>query len=65
MPIYKFQVENFKIKSHEKINERIITDKECMNNMDNIDSYGNGYLLSGLAKTSNPDDLIDMSLIHH
>jgi hypothetical protein len=32
--------------------------------MNNIDKNGNGYLFSRLAKTSNPDDLIDMPLHH-
>jgi hypothetical protein len=65
MPIYKFHVENFTIKNHEKIDENIIVNKRDMNNMNSIDSDGNGYLFSRLAETSNPDKLIDTPLIHH
>jgi hypothetical protein len=61
MPTYKFQVENFIIKSHEIINEsNTIKDKR----LDKVDGNGNGCIIYGLSNMKNPDGLINMSVTH-
>jgi hypothetical protein len=59
MLIYKFYVENFVIKKHEMINSEITKN---LNELNNIDSHGNGYITNSLDEKSNPDLLIDMHI---